>query len=67
MIGLKMKKKKMQCSMKAKTIFTIAIGFNEFLCVSHYETSKEMRETLQVTHEGTNVKKEKMNTLTHEY
>lgn len=34
-------KEKMQYNLKAKTIITIALGMNEFFCVSHYSNAKE--------------------------
>lgn len=38
----KEEKEKVQCCLKAKTIFTTAHSLDEFLHVSHYETIKEM-------------------------
>lgn len=46
-------KEKLKCSLKAKTIISIAPGLDEFLCVYHCETTKEMWDIFQVTHEGT--------------
>lgn len=66
--GTKDKKEKVQNGLKAKTIIATALGLNNVLCVSHIETTKEMWDTLQVTHEGTTeVKRLRFNTLTHEY
>lgn len=54
--------------LKAKTITTIALGLDEILQVSHYDTSKEMWGILQITHEiTTKVKRERLSPLTHEY
>lgn len=39
-----------------------------FLHVSHYDNSREIWDTLQLTHEGTTlVKRVRINTLTHDY
>lgn len=41
---------------------------NEYFRVSNWKSTKYMWDTLQVTHEGTtNVKRSRINTLTHEY
>lgn len=41
---------------------------DEFLRVSHYETTKEMWDTLQVNYQGTTkVKRTRMTILIHEY
>ena len=49
-------------NLKAKNIITSALGINEFF------NAKEMWDILQLTHEGTtNVKRSRVNTLTHEY
>lgn len=37
------KKEKVQHNLKAKTIMTIVIGLDEFLCVSHYDTDDGCR------------------------
>lgn len=64
----KKKREKFQCSLKVKTIISSAFGINAFLCVSHCEIAKEIRDTLQVTHEETiEVKMMRKNILTHEY
>lgn len=43
----------MQQSLKAKTIITTFFGIDNFFCVSHCNTAKEMWDVLQVTREGT--------------
>jgi len=49
-------------------IITSALGMDEYFRVSNCKNAKDMWDTLQVTHEGTkNVKKSRINTLTHEY
>ena len=54
--------------MKAKNIITSALGIDEYFRVSNCKNAKEMRDTLQVTHEDTtDVKRSRKNTLTHEY
>jgi len=46
----------------------ITLGMNEYFRVSNCKSVKDMWDTLQVTHEGTtNVKRSRINTLTHEY
>ncbi|KAG4963543.1 hypothetical protein JHK82_040213 [Glycine max] len=41
---------------------------DEYFSVSNCKSAKDMWDTLQVTHEGTtNVKRSRINTLTHEY
>lgn len=45
-------KEKVQHSLKVKTIITIDPSIDEFLHVSHYETTKEIWNTLQLSHEG---------------
>jgi len=41
---------------------------DEYFKVSNCKNAKEMWDTLQVTHEGTtDVKRSRINTLTHEY
>ena len=61
-------KEKVQYNLKAKNIITTALSIDEFYRVSNCTTAKEMWDTLQVTHEGTTeVKRARMNTLTHEY
>ena len=58
----------MQYNLKAKNIITSALGMDEYFRVSNCKSAKEMWDTLQVTHEGTtDVKRSRINTLTHEY
>lgn len=57
----------MQLNLKVETTTTTAFGLDDFLRVFHSESSKEMRDTRQVSHDGTTeVTKARMNTLTHE-
>jgi len=57
-----------QYNLKAKNIITFALGMDEYFRVSNCKSAKDMWDTLQVTHEGTtNVKRSRINTLTHEY
>jgi len=57
-----------QYNLKAKNIITYALGMDEYFRVSNCKNAKEIWDTLQVTHEGTtNVKRSRINTLTHEY
>ncbi|XP_045810784.1 uncharacterized protein LOC123905202 [Trifolium pratense] len=64
----KIEKEKVQYNLKAKYIITSALSVDEFYRVSNCITAKEMWDTLQLTHEGTTeVKRARMNTLTHEY
>jgi len=61
-------KKLVQYNLKAKNIITSAIGMDEYFRVSNYKSEKDMWDTLQVSHEGTtDVKRSRINTLTHEY
>nr|KYP73276.1 hypothetical protein KK1_005894 [Cajanus cajan] len=61
-------KRKVQYNLKAKNIITPALGTDEYFRISNYRNKKEMWDTLQVTHEGTNdVKRSRINALTHEY
>lgn len=54
--------------MRAKNIITASLSIDEFYRVSNCTTAKEMWDTLKLTHEGTTeVKRARMNTLTHEY
>jgi len=46
--------KKAQYDCIAKNIITYALSFDEFFRVSQCESTKEMCDTLEVTHEGTN-------------
>ena len=58
----------MQYNLKAKNIITSALGMDEYFRVSNCKSAKDMWDTLQVTHEGTtDVKRSRINTLTHEY
>jgi len=55
-------------NLKAKNIITSALGMDEYFRVSNCKSVKDMWDTLQVTHEGTtDVKRSRINTLTHEY
>lgn len=59
-------KKKVQCNGHAKNIIIFALSRDEFFRLSNYETTKEIWDTLRVTHEGTNdVKRARMTTLKH--
>ena len=61
-------RRRIQYNLKAKNIITSALGMNEYFRVSNCKDAKEMWDTLQVTHEGTiDVKRSRINTLTHEY
>lgn len=63
----KEEKEKVQHNLKAKTSLLPLLVLMSFFSVSHCETAKEMRDTLQNTHEGTyEVQNARMNTLTHE-
>jgi hypothetical protein len=54
--------------LKAKNIITASLSIDEFYRVSNCTTAKEMWDTLKLTHEGTTeVKRARMNTLTHVY
>ena len=44
----------------AKNIITSTVNFNEFFRISHCESAKEMWDTLEVIHEGTNENEEKV-------
>lgn len=58
----------MHYSLIAKIIITDALAMCEFLRVSHYNTTKEMWNTVHVIHEETTkVKRVWMNTLSHTY
>ena len=57
-----------QYNLKAKNIITSALGMDEYFRVSNCKSAKEMWDTLQVTHDRTtDVKRSRINTLTHEY
>jgi len=61
-------RKMVQYNLKAKNIITSALGMDEYFRVSNCKNAKEMWDTLQVTHEGTtDVKRSRINILTHEY
>ena len=61
-------RRRVQYNLKAKNIITSALGMDEYFRVSNCKSAKEMWDTLQVTHEGTtDVKRSRINTLTHEY
>src|ERR1044072_852463 len=63
-----MDKKKVQYDLKAKNILTSALGMDEFFRVSTCTSAKDIWDTLQVTHEGTEeVKRSRMSTLSQEY
>ena len=60
------KKAKFDCI--AKNIITSALNSDEFFRISQCSSAKEMWDTLEVTHEGTNdVKRARKHTLIHEY
>lgn len=47
---------------------TTILRLDDFLRVSHHDTTKEMWESLQTIHERNNeVNRERFDTLTHEY
>lgn len=59
---------RVQADLKAKNILTSALGFDEFFRVSNCNSAKEMWDTLQITHEGTDeVKRSRLNALSQEY
>ena len=61
-------RRRFQYNLKAKNIITFALGIDEYFRVSNCTNAKEMWDTLQLTHEGTtDVKRSRINTLTHEY
>ena len=63
---LESKKTKFDCI--AKNIITSALNSYEFFRVSQCKSAKEMWDTLEVTHEGTNeVKRARKHTLIQEY
>jgi len=60
--------KKAQYDCFAKNIITSALSYDEFFRVSQCESAKEMWDTLEVTHEGTNdVKRARKHALIQEY
>jgi len=53
---------------KAKNILQSSLRMDEFFKISNCKTAKEIWETLETTHEGTEeVKRYKLNTLSQEY
>lgn len=59
---------KVQYDLKAKNILTLAPGMDEFFRVSNRKLVKEMWDTLEITHEGTEeVKRSRLNTIFQEY
>jgi len=65
---IKGERRRVQYNLKAKIIITSALGMDEYFRVSNCKNANEMWDTFQVTHEGTtNVKRSRINTLTHEY
>ena len=61
-------RRRIQYNLKAKNIITSTLGIDEYFRVSNCSNAKEMWDTLQLTHEGTtDVKRSRVNTLTHEY
>jgi len=61
-------RRRIQYNLKAKNIITSALGIDEYFRVSNCSNAKEMWDTLQLTHEDTtDVKRSRVNTLTHEY
>ena len=61
-------RRRVQYNLKAKNIITFALVMDEYFRVLNCKNEKEMWDTLQVTHEGiTDVKRSRINTLTHEY
>jgi len=61
-------RRRVQYNLKVKNIITSALGIDEYFRVSNCMNAKEMWDTLQVTHEGTtDVKRSRINSLTHEY
>ena len=60
--------KKAYYDVKAKNIISSTLTLDEFCRVSIYESTKEMWDVLEVTHEGTDdVKRLRKNTLIQEY
>jgi len=60
--------KKVKFNCIAKNIITSALYSDEFFRVSQFKSSKDMWDTLEVTHEGTNeVKRARKHTLIQEY
>nr|KYP31692.1 hypothetical protein KK1_047851 [Cajanus cajan] len=61
-------KRRAQYDKRAKNIITSALSIDEFFRISQCKSTKEMWDTLQVTHEGTSdVKRSRKHTLIREY
>lgn len=61
-------KKKVQQSLKAKTIISTEFGINEFSQIFHNDNTKEVWDAFQITYEGiVEVKRARVSSLTHEY
>lgn len=61
-------KQNVKHNLKVKIVITTALDLDKFLRVSHCETAKEIRDILQITHEGAiEVKRARLGTLTHIY
>ncbi|GAV79276.1 LOW QUALITY PROTEIN: UBN2 domain-containing protein, partial [Cephalotus follicularis] len=60
-------RKKVELNAKAKHVIICALNSNEFNRVSSCATAKEMWDRLEVTYEGTNQVKDKINMLVREY
>lgn len=61
-------KKKMLFEKKEKNILASVLGMDEFFRVSNCKTTKEIWDTLQVTHDASKeLKRSKLNTLSKEY
>ena len=61
-------RRRIQYDLKDKNIITSALGIDKYFRVSNCTNAKEMWDTLQLTHEGTtDVKRSRVNSLTHEY
>jgi len=61
-------RRRVQYNLKAKNIITSTLEIDEYFRISNCTSAKEMWDTLQLTHEGIiDVKRSRINTLTHEY
>jgi len=61
-------RRKVQYNLKAKNIITSALWIDEYFRISNCTNTNEIWDTLQLTHEGTtDVKRSRINTITHEY
>jgi oligoribonuclease (3'-5' exoribonuclease) len=61
-------RKKVLFDKKAKNILQSSLGMDEFFRISNCKTAKEIWDTLETTHEGTEeVKRSRLNTLSQEY